>query len=124
MTQEPPSEFLLTASGIQHRVPRRTVSPHTALPLPVILSLRLTHRLSFLCISPMFMRTSPLIGYLCSGTPDRLPPFAMWPAFPASDYYGGSDAPRFHRPTAGLRFKGELLTFMTMDSAVSFRRRL
>src|SRR5262245_42583580 len=30
MTQKPPSEFLLTASGIQHRVPRRTLSPHTA----------------------------------------------------------------------------------------------
>ena len=28
--QKPPSEFLLTASGIQHRVPRRTVSSHTA----------------------------------------------------------------------------------------------
>ncbi len=21
---------------------------------------------------------------------DHLPPFAMWPAFPAADYYGGS----------------------------------
>ena len=30
MTQESPSEFLLTVSGIQHRVPRRTLSPHTA----------------------------------------------------------------------------------------------
>src|SRR5262249_41940097 len=29
MTQKPPSEFLLTASGIQHRVLRRTVSEHT-----------------------------------------------------------------------------------------------
>src|SRR5262245_61452145 len=24
--------------------------------------------------------------------PSHLPPFAMWPAFPASDYYGGSVA--------------------------------
>src|SRR5687767_14351241 len=24
--------------------------------------------------------------------PSHLPPFAMWPAFPAPDYYGGSDA--------------------------------
>jgi hypothetical protein len=32
-------------------------------------------------------------GYLGSDPPDRLPPFAMRPAFPASDYYGGSDAP-------------------------------
>jgi hypothetical protein len=30
MTQEYPSEFLLTVSGIQHRVPRRTLSPRTA----------------------------------------------------------------------------------------------
>jgi hypothetical protein len=26
----------------------------------------------------------------------------MWPAFPASDYYGGSVPPRGHQPTAGL----------------------
>jgi hypothetical protein len=31
MAQEPPSEFLLAAPGIQHRVPRRTVSKHPAL---------------------------------------------------------------------------------------------
>ena len=30
MTQESPFEFLLTVSRIQHRVPRRTLSPHTA----------------------------------------------------------------------------------------------
>src|SRR5262245_14638432 len=30
MTQEHPSGLLLTASGIQHRVPRRTVSKQTA----------------------------------------------------------------------------------------------
>jgi hypothetical protein len=30
MTQEHPSNFLLTVSGIQHRVPRRTFSAHTA----------------------------------------------------------------------------------------------
>src|SRR6266852_4726 len=30
MTQKHSSELLLTASGIQHRVPRRTVSPHAA----------------------------------------------------------------------------------------------
>jgi hypothetical protein len=34
-----------------------------------------------------------VLGYLCSGNPDRLPPFPVWPAFPASEYYGGSDAP-------------------------------
>src|SRR5262249_52260 len=31
MTQEHPSEFLLTESGIQHRVPLRTLSTHPAL---------------------------------------------------------------------------------------------
>ena len=36
MTQEHPSGFLLTASGIQHRVPRRTVFPHTALQSVVL----------------------------------------------------------------------------------------
>jgi hypothetical protein len=30
MTQKHSSELLLTVSGIQHRVPRRTLSPHTA----------------------------------------------------------------------------------------------
>src|SRR4051794_25303983 len=30
MTQEHSSGLLLTASGIQHRVPRRTLAPHTA----------------------------------------------------------------------------------------------
>jgi hypothetical protein len=32
------------------------------------------------------------LGYLCSGWIDGLPPFALWPAFPAPDYYGGTDA--------------------------------
>jgi len=31
MTQEPPFELLLTVSRIQHRVPRRTLSPHNGL---------------------------------------------------------------------------------------------
>jgi len=30
--------------------------------------------------------------YLCSGNSDELRPFAMWPTFSASDYYGRSDA--------------------------------
>ena len=34
--QKLPSEFLLTASGIQHRVPRRTVSVHPALQCRVL----------------------------------------------------------------------------------------
>ena len=28
-----------------------------------------------------------------------LPPLAMWPAFPTSDYYGGSAPPGHDRPT-------------------------
>src|SRR5258705_8786736 len=36
MTQEHSSGLLLTASGIQHRVPRRTVSKHTALQFPEV----------------------------------------------------------------------------------------
>jgi hypothetical protein len=35
MAQGRPSESLLAAPGIQHRVPRRTLSPHPALPLSV-----------------------------------------------------------------------------------------
>src|SRR5262249_56051788 len=36
MTQEHPSGLLLTAPGIQHRVPRRTLSKHTALQWSVL----------------------------------------------------------------------------------------
>jgi hypothetical protein len=31
-----------------------------------------------------------------------LDPFAMWPAFPTSDYYGSSAPPRRHQPTTDL----------------------
>jgi hypothetical protein len=33
---------------------------------------------------------------------DSLPPFAMWPAFPAPDYYDGSATPRPAQPTTSL----------------------
>jgi hypothetical protein len=39
MTQEPPFELLLTVSRIQHRVPRRTLSPHPAQHLEIVLGL-------------------------------------------------------------------------------------
>jgi len=39
MTQEPPFELLLTVSRIQHRVPRRTLSPHPAQHFQISLSL-------------------------------------------------------------------------------------
>ena len=76
-------------------------------------------RLSGRCISPIFMGTFPYccIGYLCIGLPDRLPPFAMWPALPTSDYYGGSDpSPRasadcspWHPPTRPPRSRWRTL---------------
>src|SRR4029453_15978038 len=40
MTQESPFELLLTQSRIQHRVPRRTLSPHPAQHLQISLGLR------------------------------------------------------------------------------------
>src|SRR3954469_16556746 len=45
-------------------------------------------------------RYSPTISH--PSTPsaaNSLPPFAMWPAFPASDYYGGSATSRPAEPT-------------------------
>jgi len=58
---------------------------------------------SVLRVLPTFMDTflHVSIGY-SARTPDRLVPFALWTAFPPSDYYGTSDAPRGHWPTAGL----------------------
>jgi hypothetical protein len=41
-------------------------------------------------------------GYMGRDLPDRLPPFARWPAFPASDYSGGSDADQGHWRAARL----------------------
>src|SRR2546421_8394991 len=40
MTQEHPSGLLLTESGIQHRVPRRTLSKYTALQFPEVSGIR------------------------------------------------------------------------------------
>ena len=39
-------------------------------------------------------RYSPAISWHPIPAANSLPPFAMWPAFPASDYYGGSAPPR------------------------------
>jgi hypothetical protein len=86
----------------------RTLSKHPALHLSVQLG---PHGLSVLRVSPTFMELHPLRPLVSLpvagnirfrgtrrlppqfGHSDRLPPFALWPAFPASDYYGGSDAP-------------------------------
>ena len=40
----------------------------------------------------------PAWGYVSSRDVRPLPPFALWPAFPASDYYGGSDAVQVSLP--------------------------
>jgi len=40
----------------------------------------------------MFMRSITPIRLIRTRNSDELPPFALWPAFPTSDYYGGSDA--------------------------------
>ncbi len=42
-------------------------------------------------------------GYRLHWNPDELAPFAMWLAFPASDYYGASDALGRPWQTAYLR---------------------
>ena len=48
-------------------------------------------------------RCSPATSCPCDAvTTGSLGPFAMWSAFPASDYYGPSAPPRGHRPTTGL----------------------
>src|SRR4051812_18792575 len=39
-------------------------------------------------------------GYVCCDPPDRLPPFALWPAFPASDCRVGGGAPKRWPPSA------------------------
>jgi len=48
-------------------------------------------------------RCSPAGSCRCHGVAaDSLGPFAMWTAFPSSDYYGPSVPSRDHQPTAGL----------------------
>ena len=70
MTQEQSSGLLLTESGIQHRVPRRTLSAHPALRRPDSRGVR-----SRACRPPR------------SQAQVHLTPFAVYPAFPDSDYY-------------------------------------
>jgi len=49
--------------------------------------------------APVF--TSDLLPFRPAST-GSLPPFAMWPAFPTSDYYEGSATPQGHQPTTCL----------------------
>src|SRR5262245_41925790 len=66
MTQELPSEFLLTASGIQHRVPRRTLLAHPALQCQV---------LRMKAFSPIRATSTPVEPSTCppSSCPGRYP---------------------------------------------------
>jgi hypothetical protein len=77
MTQEHSSGFLLTASGIQHRVPRRTLSISSGSPVVYALT-------------PRTVSAFRISRTLTSGWSDHLSPFALWPAFPTSDYCGDS----------------------------------
>jgi hypothetical protein len=47
-------------------------------------------------------RCSPAASTISVDAANTLDPFAMRPAFPASDYYGSSVPPRRHQPTTGL----------------------
>ncbi|MGH2733769.1 MAG: hypothetical protein ACRDJG_12695, partial [Actinomycetota bacterium] len=51
-------------------------------------------------------RCSPPTSSRPHPAPSLLPPFALRPALPASDYYGGSAPPRGHRRTMRLPFAG------------------
>src|SRR5690606_32964201 len=42
------------------------------------------------------------LGIPSTGIADSLGPFAMWPAFPTSDYYEPSAPSRSHQPTTDL----------------------
>jgi len=46
-----------------------------------------------------------------------LPPFALWSAFPTSDYYGGSDAAQVSPPDLLGSVAGRPLTFRQADSS-------
>ena len=46
------------------------------------------------------------LDYLCFGRINHLPPFALWPAFPTADYYGGTDAPQVSPADYRLRCRG------------------
>src|SRR5215213_9135748 len=48
-------------------------------------------------------RSSPATSWhYATSVAISLPPFAMWPAFPSSDYYGGSAPCRARRATVAL----------------------
>ena len=54
-------------------------------------------------------RYSPATFLFCIDAANSLNPFAMWPAFPASNYYGSSAPSRRHQPATDLPLSsGEL----------------
>jgi hypothetical protein len=75
MTQKSSSELLLSETGIQRCIPRRTLSPHRALHLLSNPALRQ----GSLCISPIFMDTFLHVGTRLHllRLSNRLPSFAM-----------------------------------------------
>jgi hypothetical protein len=48
-------------------------------------------------------------------------PFALWPVFPTSDYYGTTDATQVSPPDLLGSVSGQPPTFMAMDFAKEFR---
>jgi hypothetical protein len=81
MTQESPAEFLLTVSGIQHRVPRRTLSPHPALQGLTSASSVTTRLVRFIAfaaapfpVDPKFIKCKAVIRPEPRQAPGVLPP--------------------------------------------------
>ena len=87
MTQESPFELLLTKSRIQHRVPRRTLSPHTAHERGTFAgSFHFANSTAFTMVS-LRVRWLPLYRFPTLS----LRAFALCAVFPHSDYYAQFD---------------------------------
>jgi hypothetical protein len=89
MTQKPPFELLLTVSGIQPRVPRRTLSAHPAVQLR-----RIRHPFRMPTHLSLWQPTAARPALAC---PECLDPFPLWQPFSASldgrdavEYYGSA----------------------------------
>jgi hypothetical protein len=87
MAQRSPFEPLLTASRIQFRVPRRTLSPHTAHERGTFTgSFQFANSTDFTVVS-LRVRWLPLYRFPTLS----LRAFAMCAVFPRSDYYAQFD---------------------------------
>jgi len=126
MAQERPSGFLLAAPGIQHRVTRRTLSPHPAFQGPAFLA-RHCHRVR---IPFQFTLHLPALPgglqrvSIYSGSPSLCRPSPCGRLSRPRTTMAAPTLLRFPRPTAGLRPQEQSPTFTMMDSAKEFRRRL